>query len=30
MCYVNNDELSDGYKFEMTISHRKSGSYVGD
>ena len=30
MCYVNNDELSDGYKFEMTISHRKSGGYVGD
>ena len=30
MCYVNNDEISDGYKFEMTISHRKSGGYVGD
>lgn len=30
MCYVNNDELSDGYKFKQVISHRKSGAYVGD
>ena len=30
MCYVNDDELTHGYKFTQVISHRKSGAYVGD
>ena len=30
MCYVNDDELAHGYKFTQVISHRKSGTYVGD
>ena len=30
MCYVNNNELSDGYKFTQVISHKKPGEYVGD
>lgn len=30
ICYVNNDELNNGYKFQRLINHRRSGAYVGD
>lgn len=30
MCYVNDDELTQGYKFKQIISHAKSGTYWGD
>ena len=30
MCYVNDDELTHGYKFTQVISHKKPGEYVGD
>lgn len=30
MCYVNDDELTQGYKFKQIISHARPGTYWGD